>query len=902
MKTNPLLDKEFMTALFSHKHREIFARLISLTLAEEPLQTLEGRVTGGSINVDGSSAVRRTCNIQMVAYTVDFTDFYWGLNTKFKVEIGLTNNINSYYPPIIWIPAGIYAITSFNANESTNNFTISISGKDKMCYLNGEVSGSLPHSVDFGKEEVTEYTYTVTKANNYRMNKYYIYDETQRKYILCNETAKPTDKTLYYRSSVTKYNQLPIIQIIREAVFTYGNERHENIIINDLEEYGQKLIDYKGQTALYIVRMDNETYPAVYKTNQQVILEDGTSASFEDFSYTDYPYLDNAVNGLYISDDYQPTKFKFSENGKTYTLVKYTTGEAVGYEPTALIYAGDLIANAGESLTSILDKIVKMLGDFEYFYDVEGRFIFQRKRTYVNVSWSSIIDTNREYNDEEYVEDYALAHPTVFDFKNGLLISSFQNSPNLLNLRNDYSLWGSRTSGDTQIPIHLRYAIDKIPTQYSTIEITQDDAEYFTETFPELWPVSDGSDGKPMKSAEDYVQESVTYVSDEVAETEVEGGKRVNWREVLYQMALDYRKWNHTDDFFYRVAKANAGAGLYINGKTGYEQYYTDILGFWRDLYLPKEKIDEAILSYNANDLIVNNLIYYEKVDGKYTNPRDLDNLKADNAIKYSDEPPENAGMVFYDLVERNNDGTYVVATDYGLDKNIYLRAQDWSKFDPTTGLPAAAYKKWGEYKLSGNNTLYALPQRSDDGYNFSNFDPNTGWNYNVTNTPHLLNFWIEFLDTTGQLAKYSVPAIGDRPRVVNDDKIKGIYFREVPNLVFMSASERQDNKILDNFLLRTGKDFCQYPDSMSNLFVISTRGKSAKDEVENQLYNYSYCTENVNINAIPIYNLEPNTKIYIEDERNHIVGDYIVNRLTIPLAYNGTMQISAVKAVDRIV
>jgi len=40
------------------------------------------------------------------------------------------------------------------------------------------------------------------------------------------------------------------------------------------------------------------------------------------------------------------------------------------------VYAGDLIANVGESLTSVLDKLKAMLGEFEYFYDLDGRFIF----------------------------------------------------------------------------------------------------------------------------------------------------------------------------------------------------------------------------------------------------------------------------------------------------------------------------------------------------------------------------------------------------------------------------------------------------------------------------------------------------------------------------------------------
>jgi hypothetical protein len=51
-------------------------------------------------------------------------------------------------------------------------------------------------------------------------------------------------------------------------------------------------------------------------------------------------------------------------------------GQTAGYRFTDLIYAGDLIANIGESLTSVLDKIKNMLVEFEYFYNLEGQFVF----------------------------------------------------------------------------------------------------------------------------------------------------------------------------------------------------------------------------------------------------------------------------------------------------------------------------------------------------------------------------------------------------------------------------------------------------------------------------------------------------------------------------------------------
>jgi hypothetical protein len=51
-------------------------------------------------------------------------------------------------------------------------------------------------------------------------------------------------------------------------------------------------------------------------------------------------------------------------------------------------------------------------------------------------------------------------------------------------------------------------------------------------------------------------------------------------------MALDYFKYAHVlSDFELRVAQANSD--YYPSGRTGYEQYYTDLQGFWRQLYDP---------------------------------------------------------------------------------------------------------------------------------------------------------------------------------------------------------------------------------------------------------------------------------------------------------------------------
>ena len=54
-------------------------------------------------------------------------------------------------------------------------------------------------------------------------------------------------------------------------------------------------------------------------------------------------------------------------------------------------------------------------------------------------------------------------------------------------------------------------------------------------------------------------------------------------------------------------------------------------------------------------------------------------------------------------------------------------------------------------------------------------------------------------------------------------------------------------------------------------------------------------------INAIPIYYLEPNVRIYIHDEDTGIDGEYVVSKITLPLAYNGTMSLTATKAAENV-
>lgn len=94
------------------------------------------------------------------------------------------------------------------------------------------------------------------------------------------------------------------------------------------------------------------------------------------------------------SSDYLRAIIRFKDDpSNLYTVAKITNNNGMqvcGYRICDIVYPYDLIASPGDTITSVLDKLVNMLGNFEYYYDVNGRFIFQKKRTYSDVSYNNI--------------------------------------------------------------------------------------------------------------------------------------------------------------------------------------------------------------------------------------------------------------------------------------------------------------------------------------------------------------------------------------------------------------------------------------------------------------------------------------------------------------------------------
>ena len=785
---NYLLDTEFLKQLDYNREKETYVKIISLTNNEYPREQIEGRITGGSVNVDGASAVRRSCSLTMVTNENEelpmVTDAYWCYNNKFKLEIGLKNSVDKKYPVIVWFDMGIYVITSFSKSKNTNTMNISISGKDKMCRLNGEVSGNIAMTTDFGTIEYVQ--------------------EYEEK----NETTG--DVRIAYNRVI---NKLPIYSIIQNAIREYGQEKAENIIINDLDEYGYELWEYRGDKPMYLFILQEENKGVINMTfNGDTVVKGNTTLSnFEKAGYKFY-----SMN--YLDNDYNNNATTVTYGEKNCWVAKIENGETAGYHRIPLYYNNTLVLNAGETVTSLLDKLKNMLGNFEYFYDLQGRFVFQKKKDYVQELFSPV--------NGELVDSIAISTPYSYKFEDEQLFTSVSNTPNINNLKNDFAIWGTRASND--VPIHARYAIDKKPQKYVSaweryvkvpdlyyikaeiVDITSEEEfdnytkELFTEdgnnynlissynaeasyyAISERLTHADGYNLYQRKYNGNYepFNPKTCFVKTETEEgikyeeynnqsppyyTKINGNtgysiSEYDWRELIYQMAYDYLQHNEEVDFSFKLAEANP---QFIDGKTGYEQYYSDIQGFWRQLYNP--------------------------------NP------------SYSDQ------------------------------------------------------KQYGDFYLNG-----------DDEY----------WNTKIHLDPNSLLFWFDFLDTEGDLGNYSVKKVGSRSKVVNETAVKSIYFKETPEVLFIVHPKEQ---VAD--LEGTSRIPIWIQSNMEQLFYKSGQGLSAIAKANELINQYTANVESLSITSIPIYYLQPNTRIYIKDQ-----GDFTIGKISYSLAYNGTMNISATK------
>ena len=464
-----LNDMDFLTQLDKLHMRVQYAKIILLSFKdEEPIKEIQGSITSGNLSVNGSSAIRRTINLTMLASidnsNLEDIDNEISINKKIKVLIGYDNPLKSYknYGDIIWFPCGLFVLSSANISRSTSGWNISITGKDKMCLLDGTAGGTLPASITFHE--------SLVQLDNGDV-----------------EIQYPT-----------------IFQIIYEAVNHWGGEAIENIIITDIDEEIKMLVRYMGDKPVYFSN-------------------DYQSLSFE--AQEDYPHM-------------------------------FSYGQDAGYKYTDFTYPGELVLNAGDTVVNLFDKIGSTLGNYEYFYNIDGKFVFQEIKNYLNTG-SPLL----ELSPEDYVRSYNNAK-FLYSLTDLDTTTAITRNPKYDNVKNDFYVWGKRkTSTGVEVSIRYHLAIDDKPD----IDLAMQN----------MWEVKDKKSNLIVRydfnTLDDYSVDDYTVT--------LVGTPCDEWREELYRRALNAQVSNSV-----------------------YDNYYdSELIAEWRNLYNPMNKNWDATNHWNPD-------------------------------------------------------------------------------------------------------------------------------------------------------------------------------------------------------------------------------------------------------------------------------------------------------------
>lgn len=214
----------FLQEIDNFVNQKQYVKITLLNWNEEPIKEIQGELSGGSISKDGSSSVRRTCSLTAIVdrgeYNIEDSKMDFAINKKIYIECGIKNYSKHYKDyPILWFPQGVFFISNFSITSNvSSNISISLTLKDKMCGLNGEVGGTFPAAV--------------------------ILDEM--------DTQSPTGQFVHQK--------ILIYDIIQEIVHHYGGEPLNNILIEDVPNRIKRVMRWTGENPLYLKAISADGY------------------------------------------------------------------------------------------------------------------------------------------------------------------------------------------------------------------------------------------------------------------------------------------------------------------------------------------------------------------------------------------------------------------------------------------------------------------------------------------------------------------------------------------------------------------------------------------------------------------------------------------------------------------
>lgn len=177
-------------------------------------------------------------------------------------------------------------------------------------------------------------------------------------------------------------------------------------------------------------------------------------------------------------------------------------------------------------------------------------------------------------------------------------------------------------------------------------------------------------------------------------------------------------------------------------------------------------------------------------------------------------------------------------------------------------------------------------------------------WRFDPTSSDRdSLLYWFDIIDSksiAGDIGQFGVETIGRRTKVIPDDQVNCLFTSYMPERDMYDDTRWIFGKYEDGTFSSDTLTEEELTSLKSGIGIGITR-IPAEDYIRASLHQYLSYNENITINAVPIYHLDVNQLIYVENNESDIQGNYIIDSISYPLNFDGLMTINARKMMTMV-
>lgn len=162
--------------------------------------------------------------------------------------------------------------------------------------------------------------------------------------------------------------------------------------------------------------------------------------------------------------------------------------------------------------------------------------------------------------------------------------------------------------------------------------------------------------------------------------------------------------------------------------------------------------------------------------------------------------------------------------------------------------------------------------------------------------------YYLDFIEPSlSTLSGYSVKSIGRRTHVTVDDNINCLFQPEIPDVVFVNIDIDDDEKEkIKNECQENFQEWTQVTGDVFDKLATGGRHNGAFEQIKYDLYMYTRYQKSVSMTVLPVYWLEPNSRIAIKESTTNTYGDFMISNISYAFGPSSTMTVSCSEVAER--